>query len=163
MCPAALTAVTRHPPDGPASRSARAWTAPRISAPETVSASNPAGSIRRCGTQACSMCMIASFSPGLPSTSGTSWPGAPPDSGPANQGRSSAPRTRAEHDRDVTSGRNATRRNGPAWKNTGPYRSVPSTIPPAEATVSPSPGPVRGAAGWPGACGASPSGNSARK
>ena len=146
VCPAASTAVTCHPPAGPASRSARTCTAPRTSAPETVSASNPAGSIRRCGTQACSMCMTASFSPGLPSTSGhvhrrgRRW--AP---GPPNQGRSSAPRTRAEQDREVTSGRNATRRNGPAWKNTGPYRSVPSTIPPAEATVSPS-RPARSAA-----------------
>ena len=85
---------------------------------------------------------------------------APLSSEPANQGRSSAPRTSAEQDREVTSGRNATRRNGPAWKNTGPYRSVPSTIPPAEATVSPSPDPAaarragrRLRAAWPGGSG----------
>ena len=82
---------------------------------------------------------------------------------PANQGRSSAPRTRAEHDREVTSGRNATRRNGPAWKNSGPYRSVPLTIPPAEATVSRSPGPACGGAGGAGGWAAGWSGKSARK
>ena len=77
MWPAALTAVTCQPPPVPACRSARTCTAPRTSVPETVSASNPAGSIRRCGTQACSMCMTASFSPGLPSTSASFIPDAP--------------------------------------------------------------------------------------
>ena len=151
VCPAASTAVTCHPPAGPSSRSARTCTAPRTSVPATVSVPNPAGSIRRCGTHACSMCITASFSPGLPSTSAASGPDAPSSAEPANQGRSSAPRTRAEHDRELTSGRKATRRNGPAWKNSGPYRSVPSTIPAAEATVSRSPGPACGAGrrrGW---------------
>ena len=89
-----------------------------------------------------------------------------------NQGRSSAPRTSAEQEREVSSGKNATRRNAPAWKNTGPYRSVPSTMPPAEATVSPSRAvrcswPDRGATAgsgefWAGGA-AGWSGNSARK
>ena len=144
------------PRPGQPRRSARTCTAPRTSAPETVSALEPGRehpAVRDAGLQHVHDGVVqpraAQHQRLVQPRRAGPWRG----SGPAglrsadpgrlglrclNQGRSSAPRIRAEHEREVTSGRNATRRNGPAWKNTGPYRSVPSTMPPAEATVSPS-------------------------
>ena len=87
----------------------------------------------------CSSCRLGLGRPGLRRR----WPEPGPVIGPADQCGAGSARS--------SSGRNANWRNGPVWKNTGPYRSVPSTMLPAEATVSPSrsgPAPDRIAARW---------------